>query len=856
MRTNRLIQTILAVVILIGSVYGVSVQSTRLPHPFQFTENKGQWDSAVLYKCEVRRDGFTWFLERDGVTLVTSVIDSTKPIDNTRFNPLDRDLPPRYALKSHALKFKFISECTTQKDVGINSDLRKYTCAKSIDAQGELSWHNNYFLGNDSSKWAPDCRNFTCIVYHDVWDGIDVEWYESKGHLEFDFVVHPGADPKQIRMVCEGLEAPIVGGGRTLLSVDSINSITKRSRTGVSDLLLSNELSLPTSLGELRMSIPGAYQTITDGTHGNNVTAQFKLVTGNVFAIDLLNGFDPSQTLRIDPLVYSTYLGDTGQDNAYCATGNRSTNLFISGLTYSTDFPISSGALQNSINGTEDAFITHISNSEAIEYSTYIGGSDFEESIAMVSDDSGNIAITGQTRSTNFPITNWSHFYGGNYDCFVTKINHLGSQILFSTYIGGPHDEDGRGIITDGNGGVIITGKTEGLSEGFISPNAYQQTQDGSNDCYLIHLSNTGNQIIYGTYLDGSTLSEGKSLVVDNIGSISVTGTTYSTDFPVTTGAFDTTYNGSNNGDCYITKLGPDSSSLIFSTFLGGSGFDWGNKIVNNSDSTFTIQGFTSSVNFPTTPGSFDTTFNGDIWGDNFIAKLNAAGSHLIVSTFLGGSGSEGGSMIANDQNSFIIAGGTSSVDYPTTAGCFDSTYHGGEFDCYVTWMNNSCSNIVYSSLFGGSSYDAVRGLIDLGNSECCLVGTTNSSDFPTTNNAIDTTSRGSYDVFITRFLLSPNSLSPDQLREFKPSRFTLYPSYPNPFNNSINIRYDIHQSCKTSFDLFDLNGRELMKLENQWQGPGKYKYQLSAKNLTSGVYFLRMKVDKQITTQKVVIVK
>jgi len=176
--------------------YSAAIQTTtNLPYPFFFTENRGQWDSRVLYKCNAR-NGMTWFLERDGITLLTMKEDRTKaPI----IDPMDRDLPEmmrrhpaRYPMKIHALTFHFVK-----------------ATGNGQQAMGELPWHNNYFLGNDSSKWEPNCRNYTNIVYRDVWDGIDIEWYEENGKLEFDFVVQPGADPSQIRMSCEGLEGDL-----------------------------------------------------------------------------------------------------------------------------------------------------------------------------------------------------------------------------------------------------------------------------------------------------------------------------------------------------------------------------------------------------------------------------------------------------------------------------------------------------------------------------------------------------------------------------------------------------------------------------------------------------------------------
>ena len=254
----------------VGLSFASPTPSTQsVPHPFYFTENKGQWDARVLYKCNAR-NGMTWFLEKDGVTLLISQEDRTaSPLPDDRrgvwhtpafesspcSDPFDDALPKmmrryphkKYPMKCHALKFKFLDvggaspaptldnskgvlhtpplafgNCVVlvnrdpsekinmgRMQYALTDDPPQSVFAKSIEPQGELPWHNNYFLGNDSTKWAPDCRNYSSIIYRDLWDGIDIEWYESNGKLEFDFVVQPGADPSQIRMSCDGLDGEL-----------------------------------------------------------------------------------------------------------------------------------------------------------------------------------------------------------------------------------------------------------------------------------------------------------------------------------------------------------------------------------------------------------------------------------------------------------------------------------------------------------------------------------------------------------------------------------------------------------------------------------------------------------------------
>ncbi len=850
---------------LIGSTFAVSVQSSRLPHPFQFTENKGQWDSAVVYKCEVRRDGFTWFLERDGVTLVTSVIDSSSlvgavreppvSVNDSRFDPNGRIPHPR--LKSHALKFKFVQPSGDTGGSRTAPTMNKYASAKWIDAQGELSWHNNYFLGNDSTKWAPDCRNFSRVVYHDVWQGIDVEWYESKGHLEFDFVVHPGADPKQIKLVCEGLEAPIAGGGRTLLSVDSDISVTKGSRTGVSDLHLSNELSLPTSLGELRMSIPGAYQTTANGTHGNTVTAQFRLVSENLFAIALPNGYDNSQTLRIDPLVYSTYLGGGGNDYGDGIVDDGSGGVIVCGCTNSFDFPVTAGAIDVSYNGasvgTGDCFVTRVDSTfSQLIYSTFLGGPGDDRAESIVSDSLGNCTITGYA-DTLFPTTSGSFdrlFNGSEWDCFVARLNSSGSRLIYSTYLGGSSWDRGHSIINDDSGGVFIGGKS--WSDNFpTTEGAYNTTNSGG---FVAHLNNTGSGLIYSTFLGRGP--ELWSITSDGSGGIFATGHTL-TGLYTTPNAFDTTYNGGET-DAFVLRLNSTGSQLLYSTYLGGSGDrEWAVGITGDGNGNCFVTGSTTSPNFPITVGGFDTVYNGGttVIGDCFISYLNSTGSNLLYSTYLGGSGEDAGrGILYYADTSVTIVGGTKGTDFPTTIGAY-SEHLNGTGNCFVTHLKVNTSRLIYSTYFGGTGSDVAYACMKHHSDGIIFTGICGPG-FPTTPEVGDTSFNGVTDGFIARLTLIPDSSASTPERFIQPSGFALAQNYPNPFNSTATLSYTIPITSHVDLRLYDITGREVSTLVQREQIAGTYRVLLDGSRLASGTYFVRLQAGAFSKTQKIVLLK
>jgi hypothetical protein len=394
-------------------------------------------------------------------------------------------------------------------------------------------------------------------------------------------------------------------------------------------------------------------------------------------------------------------------------------------------------------------------------YSTYLGGSLDDEGDGIAVDASGNAYVTGVTGSTNFPTTAGAFDTTPNSaaDAFVTKLNPTGSVLVYSTYLGGSNFDRGFGIAVDAAGDAYVTGVTSSMNFP-TTTGAFDTTYNGGEkDAFVTKLNATGSALVYSTYLGGSGDDDtGLGIAVDALGSAYVTGVT-STDFPTTMGAFDTTFNG--DLDAFVTKLNPAGSALAYSTYLGGSGFDLGFGIAVDALGNAYVTGITDSTNFPTTTGAFDTSLNGS--ADAFVAKLNPAGSALAYSTYLGGSGLDEGVGIAVDAlGNAYVAGVTESTTFPTTAGAFDTTFNGGIFDAFVTKLNSLGSGLLYSTYLGGSGLDLGRGIaVDaLGNAY--VTGVTESTNFPTTMGAFDTTLNGVSDAFVTK--LNPSLVGPASL--------------------------------------------------------------------------------------------
>jgi uncharacterized repeat protein (TIGR01451 family) len=385
----------------------------------------------------------------------------------------------------------------------------------------------------------------------------------------------------------------------------------------------------------------------------------------------------------------------------------------------------------------------------SLAYSTYLGGSGTESLPAIAVDGSGNAYVTGQTVSTNFPITPGAFqptFIGASSLAFVTKLNAEGTALVYSTYLGGSSLDSGVDIAVDGSGSAYVTGLT--LSTNFpVTSGAFQTTIGGGRDSFVTKLSIDGTSLVYSTYLGGSSSDTGNAIVVDGSGNAYVTGSTSSSNYPVTSGVFQTAQGG--NGDVFVTKLNAAGSALMYSTYLGGSGSDEGFAITIDGSGNAFVTGRTSSTNFPTTPGAFQITLGGS--PDAFITKFNAIGTSLVYSTYLGSSGNDDGEGIGIDSSgNAYVAGKTNSTDFPVTPGAFQTTYGGGSFDAYVAKLNAEGTALVYSTFLGGSGADSGISLA-VHDGNAYVTGSTGSSNFPVTPDAIQPTLVVGSDAYLTQ---------------------------------------------------------------------------------------------------------
>jgi uncharacterized protein (TIGR03437 family) len=438
------------------------------------------------------------------------------------------------------------------------------------------------------------------------------------------------------------------------------------------------------------------------------------------------------------------YLGSGGDDYANAVAVTPGGTVVVAGETSSSDMLTSPGARQGSYGGgAADAFIaTFRADDLSHVHMSYLGGSDEDRAYALAVDDTGNVCLTGMTKSRNFPVSPGAYQSsrpGGGSDAFVTRLRADGSDFIFSTFLGGGGSstaEEGLDITADAAGNAYITGAT--TSSNFpVSDGAVQPAFGGGTgtDAFVTKLDPTGSHFLFSTYLGGTGNDLGSGIAVDAAGNVYVTGVAGYGGFPVTQGAFQKQLRG--NFDVFLAKLSPDGSKLLFSTYLGGSrdeGIErFFPRVAVDGAGLPYVAGITESTDFPVTAGAFQRTLGGG--RDSFVTKFKADGSGLVYSTYLGGNGSDDLHGFAVDSSGqAYIAGATDSnhTTFPTTPGAYQSTY-GGSGNVFIAKLNSDGTGLVYSTFFGGSNYDGAYRLALDAAGAVYIVGATSSPDFPTT---------------------------------------------------------------------------------------------------------------------------
>ncbi|MFA5098208.1 MAG: SBBP repeat-containing protein [Candidatus Margulisiibacteriota bacterium] len=587
----------------------------------------------------------------------------------------------------------------------------------------------NYLTGNKKEGHKTNVPSYFGIILKNLYNGIDLEYGSKNGSVKSEFVIGRKGKAADIRLRYAGAD---------FLSINK-----------------SGDLIVKAGAVKLVESKPYAYQII--GGKIATVEAHYVLLAHDTYGFKTGN-YNKLHPLIIDPtLVFSGYIGGTGNDEGEEIFVDSSGYIYIGCETYSDNFPSTPGAYQTTRAGTQNLVISKLSpDASGLEFSTYFGGNGQDFVNALKCDDSGNIYVGGYTNSSNLPATPgcYDNTRSGALDCFVLKLNSTGSAVLYCSYFGGSDNDVAYASCVDDSYNIYLSGYCS--SDMPTTPNAYKTVFPGGTSNFAAKLSPSGlgaNDLIYSTFIGSGTT---RQMQVDSSGNVCLVGDTTSSEYPVTSGCFQPTFGGGDR-DAFVTKLNSDGSDLVFSTFLGGSDTDRGWQANVDASSNVYASCTTLSTDFPVSGGAFQTSRPSALLNGS-LSKFSPEGA-LLYSTYVGGSGVDNSlKMAAARSGDIFLAGYTTSADFPVTDDAYQKELKGG-YDGLLIRLSpsgNGSSDLVYSTFFGGSSDDTLKDLFLTQSNTLYIFGYSASNDMPVTAGVYSAVNSGGTDAVYVRFELGP----------------------------------------------------------------------------------------------------
>lgn len=674
------------------------------PSKWRFSENKGQWESVVKYKSQIR--GGAFFLESDRITFV--IEDQTAIERLVHFKHISSYMPPTTppidnTIKAHAIQMQFLD---ANKNV-------------SFSTENQFPDYENYYIGNIPEKWASGVKAYEAVTYKNLYSGINLKAYSDNHYFKYDFILAPHANANQIKISYYGAEGLLLSKGNLIV------------KTSITDIV------------EIK---PYAYQ-IKNGKR-TEIACNFE-IKNNIIGYKL-GDYDSNVELVIDPtLVFSTYSGSTADNWGYTATYDQNGNLYSGGSVFGTGYPTTIGAYQITYgSGSCDISITKFNTTgNALIFSTYLGGSGTEVPNSLVVNNNNELYVLGTTGSANYPTTTGCYdntFNGGTSytltyvlqytngsDIAITKFAADGQTLLGSTFYGGTgndglnsvavlkknYADDVRGeIMVDNNSNVYVVSSTKSANLPVNAGSFQPVFGGGDQDGCIIKMNQNLTNLIWSSYLGGANSDACYSIQIDRENNIYVAGGTNSTNFPTTSGVVHPTYQGGVS-DGFISKINENGTAIIASSYYGSSAYDQVYLTKTDKSSNVFLFGQTAATG--------NTFIQNALWnqpgGGQFLSKLTPNLQSIVWSTAFGtGNGGPDISptaLLVDYCNNIYMSGwggpalngfgGTSGL--PITPGAFQTTTD--NHDYYFIVVKDDASALEYATFFGGpTSHEHVDG--------------------------------------------------------------------------------------------------------------------------------------------------
>ncbi|WP_234110530.1 SBBP repeat-containing protein [Chryseobacterium sp. R2A-55] len=743
-----------------------------------FEQNRGQLsgENSKQVKYFLKSRNMTFYLLNDGITY-----------QFTKFKKLENE-----QLKSpeELIKNQKISKKVEAETFRMDMILKNTNPNLKITAENPENGITNYY-----NKNIVDVKRFSKIIYHDIYPNIDWVIYVNNQNVEYDFVIHPGGNPNQIKF--------------------------KNSWADQMKINKDGSLRMNTKLGTITEKAPISFQ------NGKEIAT--KMVLKNDELSFKISSYDPKSTVTLDPEIYwSTYFGGSSDDFGTSCTVDSQNNVYLSGYTFSTT-GIASGGYQNNLAGNCDAFLAKFSSSGTLIWSTYYGGNNEDKGKSCAVDANGNVYLAGETYSTTNIATSGAFQTSNNGldDAFLAKFDSNGN-LLWGTYFGGEYYDEGYSVAVDKNSGNVYLAGFAWSSTGITTPGAHQQNTGGATDAFLAKFDSNGNRQ-WSTYYGGEQWESGYC-TVDNTGNVFLAGFTSSSVNIASSGAHQTNLGGLD--DAYLVKFNSDGVRQ-WGTYYGGSDYDWGYFIATDFQGNVFLDGHTGSDANISTTGSYQASRSGSY--DAFLAKFNGAGSR-IWGTYYGGAEQERASACTVDNSdNVIVTGYTYSNDNIASPGAFQETW-GGNQDVFVAKFYNDGSRIWGTYIGGtGDDFGAFSSTDSWGN--VYITGNTNSSNNISSANAYQTSNNGGNDAFLTK--LNPFGI----LKTAETNTYSVK-IYPNPATDFIKVQHSKNEKI-SKVEIFDMEGKMVKNI------PSLSQNTVDVKSLSAGMYLMKIYSATEVINTK-----